>query len=414
MGHPGLLDDFADGAGAYRSATLADGETQTLFHRYRGVQLNFQLYVVARHHHLRAFRQLRRSGYVRGAEVELRPVAIEERRVTAALFLAQHVDLTLELGVRRNRPWLGQDHSALHVFLGYAAQQQTRVVAGKSFIQLLFEHLDAGDYGLAGFPEADDLRLFAHLDLAPLDPARYYRATAGNRENVLDRHQEGLVNGARRQGYILVHRIHQLVDLGFPLRFSVQPAQGRAANDRHIVPGEVVLRQELADFHLHQVCQLFVFHRIALVQKHNNVGNAYLAGEQHVLLGLRHGTVGRRHYQDRSVHLRCAGDHVLDVVGVAWAVYVSIVTVGRLVLHVRGRNRDAALPLLRRIVDRIKRTKLDLRIVLRQYLGDCRRQRRLAVINVPNRPHVHMRLGPVKLLFRHLVPLSCLNPKLLS
>ena len=33
-------------AGAYRAATLADGKTQTLFHCYRGVQLNFQLYVV--------------------------------------------------------------------------------------------------------------------------------------------------------------------------------------------------------------------------------------------------------------------------------------------------------------------------------------------------------------------------------
>ena len=86
---------------------------------------------------------------------------------------------------------------------------------------------------------------------------------------------------------------------------------------------------------------------------------------------------------------------------------MRVVTVGRLVLHVRGRNRNAALPLLRRIINRIKRTKLYLRIVLRQYLRDRRRQRRLAVINVPNRPHVHVRLGPVKLLLRHLVPLSC-------
>src|SRR5580658_4729201 len=190
MGHQALLDDFADGAGAYRAATLADGKTQTLFHRHRGVQLNLQLYVVPWHHHLRAFRQLRRPGYVRCPEVKLRPVAIEERRVTAALFLAQHVNLTLELGVRRNRPRLGQDHSALHVFLGDAAQQQTGVVSGKSFIQLLFEHLDPGDYGLAGFPEADDLRFLAYLDLAPLDPARYHRAAAGNGEDVLDRHQE--------------------------------------------------------------------------------------------------------------------------------------------------------------------------------------------------------------------------------
>src|ERR1700733_7420725 len=69
-----LLDDFAYGTGAYRASTLADGETQTLFHRCRGVQLNLQLDVVPGHYHLGAFRQLRCPGYVRGAEVKLRPV----------------------------------------------------------------------------------------------------------------------------------------------------------------------------------------------------------------------------------------------------------------------------------------------------------------------------------------------------
>src|ERR1700723_3219892 len=409
-----LLDDFADGAGAYRTAALADGKTQALLHGHWSMQFNFQLHVVPRHHHLGAFGQLRRAGHVRGAEVKLRAVTIEKRGVTAALFLAQNVNLALELGVRGNGSRLGQHHAALHVFLGNTTQQQTRVVSGKSFIQLLFEHFDAGDHGLAGLPETDDLRLFANLDLAPLDPARHYRATAGNGENVFDRHQERLVNGTRRQGDVLVPPIHQLINLGFPLRFSVQPAQGGAANDRHIVPREVVLRQQFPDFHFHQVGQLFVFDRVALVQKHDDVGNAYLTGEQNVLLGLRHWTVGGGNYKNRSVHLRRAGDHVLDVVGVTRAIDVRVVTVGRLVLYVRGRDGDAALPLLRRVVDRIKRAKLDLRIMLRQYLCDCCRQGRLAVINVSNRPNVHVRFGPVKLFLRHLVPLYLAINKLFT
>jgi hypothetical protein len=37
-----------------------------------------------------------------------------------------------------------------------------------------------------------------------------------------------------------------------------------------------------------------------------------------------------------------------------------------------------------------------------QHLGDRRRQRRLAVIDVPDRPDVHVRLAAVKFLFRHL------------
>ena len=50
-----------------------------------------------------------------------------------------------------------------------------------------------------------------------------------------------------------------------------------------------------------------------------------LAGQQDVLAGLRHRAVGGRHDQDRAVHLGGAGDHVLDVVGVARAVDVGVV-----------------------------------------------------------------------------------------
>jgi hypothetical protein len=113
----------------------------------------------------------------------------------------------------------------------------------------------------------------------------------------------------------------------------------------------------------------------------------YLTGQQDVLARLRHGSVRRRHHQDRALHLpppdqsaappttqhstrhgsaaRClavhdmalpdtapahgkgrtggvgggclrgAGDHVLDVVSVAGAVHVRVVPRRRLVLHVR-------------------------------------------------------------------------------
>jgi hypothetical protein len=39
--------------------------------------------------------------------------------------------------------------------------------------------------------------------------------------------------------------------------------------------------------------------------------------------------------------------------------------------------------------------------MLRQNLRDRRRQRRLAMINVTNRPYVAVRLIPLKLFFRH-------------
>ena len=137
-----------------------------------------------------------------------------------------------------------------------------------------------------------------------------------------------------------------------------------------------------------------------LFRNTTHAGHAHLARQQHVLLGLRHRAVGGRHHQNRAVHLRRAGDHVLDVVGVAGAIHVRVVPVLGLVLHVRRGDRDAALPLFRRVVDRVERTERVLRVVLLQHLGDRRRQRRLAVIDVPDRPHVHVRLRTVKLFLR--------------
>src|SRR5438552_3383436 len=73
-------------------------------------------------------------------------------------------------------------------------------------------------------------------------------------------------------------------------------------------------------------------------------------------------------------------------------------TRSRLVLDVRGGDGDAALALFGRVVDRAVVAHGDLRIVLRQHHGDRRRQGRLAVIDVADRPHVHVRL--VSLEFR--------------
>src|SRR4029079_13839596 len=82
-----LLDDLGDDSRADGAATLSDGEPQTLVHGDRLDQLDRHLDVVARHHHLRPLGEVGDPGHVGGAEVELRPVAGEERGVTATLLL---------------------------------------------------------------------------------------------------------------------------------------------------------------------------------------------------------------------------------------------------------------------------------------------------------------------------------------
>ena len=119
-------------------------------------------------------------------------------------------------------------------------------------------------------------------------------------------------------------------------------------------PGNSYFVRQLPNLQLHQLQQLRIVHHVHLVQEHHDVRHAHLTRQQNVLPRLRHRTVRRAHHQDRTVHLRRARDHVLDVVRVTRAVHVRVVTLLRLVLHVRRRDRDPALPLFRRLVDLVE------------------------------------------------------------
>ena len=197
------------------------------------------------------------------------------------------------------------------------------------------------------------------------------------------------------------------------LRLAVlERAQGRALDDRDVVAGEVILRQKLAHLELDEVEELGVVDHVDLVHVHDERRHADLTGEQDVLAGLRHRAVGGGDDEDRAVHLRRAGDHVLHIVGVPGAVDMGVVAVRGLVLDMRGRDRDAAGLLLRRLVDLVvgrERRPAG----LRQNLGDRRRQGRLAVIDMADRPDVAVRLRAREFFLGHRptpsVGTSCLS-----
>ena len=89
-----------------------------------------------------------------------------------------------------------------------------------------------------------------------------------------------------------------------------------------------------------------------------------------------------------AVHLRGAGDHVLDVVGVTGAIDVRVVALRRLVLLVRNCDRNAALFFLGRVVDVVDVALRDVGIFGRQAVDDRRRERRLAMVDVTRRADV--------------------------
>src|SRR5256886_904022 len=237
----------------------------------------------------------------------------------------------------------------------------------------------------------------------PLPPPRPPRPSPRDRKDVLDRHQKRLVDRPLRRRNVAVDRLHQFPDAftGLTVLRLLHRPQRRPPNHRNLVPRKLVLLQQLPHLQLHQVQNLRVVHHVHLVHEHHQKRHVHLPRQQHVLPRLRHRPVVRRHHHNRPVHLRRPRDHVLDVVGVPRTVDVRVVPLRRLVLHVRHRNRDPPLPLLRRVVDRPKlphRHPAELRV---QHLRDRRRQRRLPVIDVPDRPNVHVRLRPLVLRLRH-------------
>ena len=229
-----LNQNLADGTRAHGAAAFANGEAQTLIHGDRRNQFHNQLHVVARHHHFGPFRHLGHSRHVRGAEVELRPVALEERSVTSAFFFRKYVNFALELLVSLDRTRLRDDLSAFDVVFIDAAQQQTNVIARPAFIEQLLEHFDARDHRLAGVAETDDFHFLADFADALFDTAGDHRAAALNREDIFNRHQERPVDDTFGNRDIGVDRIHQLVDLSFPTALRRSARRER----RHEPPGD--------------------------------------------------------------------------------------------------------------------------------------------------------------------------------
>ena len=334
--------------------------------------------------------------------------------MTAAFFLGQDVNLTLELGVGMDGAGLAQDLASFDVLLVDTTQQSADVVAGFSVVQQLVEHLDVGNNGSQlVLAQADDLDRLVLLDNATLHTTGSNGATAGDGEDVLNGHQEGQVVVTLGSGDILVNSVHQLLDAGILgsvgiLGLGNQSVQSGTLDDGGVVAGEAILVQGLADFHLDQLQQLLVVNLIALVQEHNDIANADLTGQQQVLTGLSHGAVGSSDNQNSAVHLSSTGDHVLDIVSVTRAVNVSVVTLVGLVLNVSGVDRDTTSLLFGSLVD--GSVVLELSLTLHsQILGDSGGQSGLAVVNMADSADVNMGLISFKLLLCHLKYSSCYN-----
>ena len=184
---------------------------------------------------------------------------------------------------------------------------------------------------------------------------------------------------------------------------ALEGLEGADPHDGGVVAGELVFGEQLTHLELDEVEQLLVVDHVGLVEGDHDGRHAHLAGQQHVLTGLGHGAVGGGHDQDGAVDLGGAGDHVLDVVGVAGHVDVRVVAVRRLVLDVGDVDGDAPLLLLGRLVDLVEGGEGGLArgVALGEGLGDGGGERRLAMVDVTHGADVQVGLVALELLLGH-------------
>ena len=275
--------------------------------------------------------------------------------MTTTFVLGQNIGFCLELGVRLHRTGLAQNLATLNVFTLRATQQRANVIASLTLIKQLAEHFNARHRRLHSRLQTDNLNFLTNLHNAALNTTCHNRTATRNREHVFNRHQEGLINRTLRLRNISINRRHQLQNrLAANLRAAIfQSAQGRTLGDRNIIAREIIFRQQLTHLKLNQIEQFGIVNHVNLVHEHNKRRNANLAGQQNVLTGLRHRAISCRHNQNRAIHLRRAGDHVLHIVSMAGAINVRIVTIARLIFNVRCRNGNATRLFFGRLVNLI-------------------------------------------------------------
>ncbi len=336
------------------TTTFANSETKTYVDSNWVDKFNLDLHVVTRHYHFNSVWERNLTCTVHGTEIELWTIVILEWSVTTTFFLFQHVDRSLETFVRSDNSRVSNHHTTLHILLVDSTEEKTYVVTSHTFRKNLTEHLNTSNDRLSIFTKTKELNFVTYLHNTSLDTACSHCTTTCDREHILNRHQEWLINITNRLLNPSVASIHEFHHLVFPLWNTIQSTKSRTADDRSLRL-EVILSEKILHIHLNELKHFFIVNHITLVHEHYKTWHIHLTSKEDVLTSLRHRTIGCSNHDDSTVHLSSTSNHVLHIVGVSRAVHVSVVTFCCLILDVSSVDSDTTLLLFWSIVNLVER-----------------------------------------------------------
>ena len=114
--------------------------------------------------------------------------------------------------MRRNTARLSQNLPALHFLALSAAQQHADVVTGLTFVQSLRNiSIPVATVFWVGLKPTISISSPTLID-SPLNPAGHHRTATADCENILDRHNERLVNVSSRLLDERIHSFHEFQD----------------------------------------------------------------------------------------------------------------------------------------------------------------------------------------------------------
>ncbi len=264
--------------------------------------------------------------------------------------------------MRHNGFRSSENLTALNLFTFYATKQCTYIITSLSFIKELAKHLNSGTCGLLGFFNTNDLNLVTDMDNTALHSTGCNCTTSWDGEDILYRHKEWLINITFWLRDIRINSIHQLPDaLRSSLIFRILKCQQCwTLNKRDIIPWKLILIKQFTQFHIHQLNEFLVIHHIAFIQEHYHGRNTDLACKQDMFSGLRHSSISSGYNKDSTIHLSSTGNHIFNIIRMAWTVHMGIVTLFRLILNMRSGDGNPPLFFFRCLVNITEVSKFSL------------------------------------------------------